>query len=416
MPLLSLPNELLEEIINYALHDDFDCKKAAALNLVFKLFRTFGHAAMFHRFGDDPITGLRTARHKNQLFKEYGYYVKDLTIAHSTNARIGGHPINAYNLNYSVLATVYLPTVLTPLLESFTSLTSLKFSTSAVQPSTLKSHEMFSVIGDIFKLCHSLKDLSLDLDIDEFAPYQLKRMVQTPEDIDIQTNATLPSLRNLNLKFLISTKDRDNRYTEKTGVWILTWMAILMPLSHTIEKFNYTHYEYVKPWGPNTVTARSVPEDIKTINKIGVKIALPNLRSLALDMLPQNRRMIEEYFLLGKTNVETLTLSLTQNYTALDIYAIVSQYPNLKTLEIRDTKVGSDKATRNGVTWEFVANTKRLFRKLVALVLYTNQTEREVNEAIGEDLHKIHIKSLRYWKRGQRLPHEAEFRLVVNFH
>ncbi|KAF3156114.1 hypothetical protein TWF751_002900 [Orbilia oligospora] len=248
----------------------------------------FGHAATFHRFGDDPITGLKTARHKNQLFKEYGQYVKDLTISHATNAHIGGHLINAYNLNYSVLATVYLPTISTPLLESFTTLINLKFSTSAVQPSTLKSHEIFSVIEVIFKSCHSLKDLSLDLDIGGFAPYKLKRMVQTPEDIDIQTNATLPSLRNFDLKFLISTKDRDNRYTEKTGVWILTW--------------------------------------------------------------------------------------------------------------------------------EFVANAKRLFRKLVALVLYTSQTEREINEAIGEDFRKIHIKALEYWKRSQRLPDEAEFRLVVNFH
>ncbi|KAF3169933.1 hypothetical protein TWF788_010334 [Orbilia oligospora] len=279
MPLLSLPNELLEEIINYALRDDLACREDPA----YRNEGTFGHAAMFHRFGNDTITGLKIARHKDQLFKKYGKYVKDLTIAHPTNARIGGHPINAYNLNYSVLATDYLPTILTPILESLTSLTNLKFSTSAVQASALKSHEMFSVIGDIFKLGHPPKDLSLDLDIGEFAPYRLKWMVQVPESIDNETNATLPLPRNLDLKFLISTKDRDNRFnfnrytipicrknTEKTGIWILAWMAILMPLSQTIEKFKYSHYEYVKPWGSDTVITRSVPEDIKTINKLGV--------------------------------------------------------------------------------------------------------------------------------------------------
>ncbi|KAK6502417.1 hypothetical protein TWF506_002997 [Arthrobotrys conoides] len=155
------------------------------------------------------MRGIKPARHKDRLFKQYGQYVKNLTIAHSNNARIWGRPIGASDLNYSVLATVYLPNATTPLLESFTNLISPNFSTSMSQSSTLKSHEMFSVIGDIFKLCHALKDLSLKLDIDEFAPYHLKHMAQTPENIVTPTNPVLPSLKNLDLKSFFSNQGQE---------------------------------------------------------------------------------------------------------------------------------------------------------------------------------------------------------------
>ncbi|KAK6330780.1 hypothetical protein TWF718_002980 [Orbilia javanica] len=440
MPLLSLPNELLDEIIQYALVGDHQSTHASSLSLVCRRFckltlpylyenceillhqdpdyhkeSTFGHIAMFKRFGDNIMKGFETARHKNEVFREYGSLVKVLNIHHPYSGLeplVGNSTVGIQSLNFSALASVYTPSIICPLLEAFTNLTTLGFSNNCDLPMTIKSHELMVVIGDIFTTCQCLKHLVLDLDVDESAPMQLKKIVENLQGNTIPDNKLLPSLKSLNLKIGISTKDRLNRYSENTGVWILTWLAMLMPASNSIETLTYAHYEYTKPWSNLSNTIRNVP-NIQTINRLGVKISLPSLKLAVLDMLPQNRRMIEEYFVLPKKTLHELKVHLTHNYTPEYIFRVVRLYPNLKVLHISDSIIGSDLANSKGVDWGIIAYAKNSVRTLEKIALHTNQTLKEVCQGIRNSNSRQYVKKVGYSRVDSPSAYYGNFLAIV---
>ncbi|KAK6342058.1 hypothetical protein TWF730_001540 [Orbilia blumenaviensis] len=408
MPLLSLPVELLSYIIKYALDNDHQFEDAARLNIVCQHFRaltmqhlymkchlrlyqdpqyntegTFGHIAWFKRFNDHPMHGIETAKHKFEMFKKYGGYVKHLTI-HSCEL-LAESALTRADFSYPVLEGTGIPMITNPLLSAFTNLTGFKIFTGIRRNMAIKSHETVAVINDVLELCPKLKHFTLGLDIDESAPYQLKRIVnEMGTKPPSGKKAALASIRFLTLGFSISTRDSKNRYSEATAIWPLTWFSLAASSFENVERFMFTYTEYVKPSHGGT-SIKSVPKN--KINKLGYRIHLPKVKELDIPVLPLSMRVLDEYFVINKETIKSLRLDIFRfaGLTREGIYAIISRYPNLEAISLLGSNIGS---SSNRIGWSIVPDLKRLFRGIKALVLYTEQSKKEMEEAIGEDFLK----------------------------
>ncbi|KAK6496220.1 hypothetical protein TWF481_002244 [Arthrobotrys musiformis] len=441
MPLLSLPNEIIAEIVEYGLLGDPKGEKAAVLSLVCKRFHilvtrhvysacllrlyqdpdyhrehTFGHAVRFERWKRVAVNGFRTARDEANAFIKYGDRVKYLNISHCLSVPFGS--IRVGQFNYSIHASVYLPTIVTPLLSAFTNLVSFAFSTAILLPTPIKSHETMRILGDVFELCHSLRNLLLYIDVDARAPALLKRMIEEYKINPPEPKRSPMRLRSVCFGFSVSNESDEGRYSDPISVWVLTWLAILMPFSDSIEGLNFAHNEYINPIEMSAENLLSDISKVEPINVYGYKIDLPKVKRLTMSLEKIPERIFGEYFVVGKEYVEELTLLQSINYTPEQILELAVSYPNLELLHIGDMFIG-DGNDLEVMEWSDVATIKKACGRLKRFIGYTELGLRELEECLVAPEARLEevVKLLKYYPVGYIVPRlRGQYKVILEFY
>ncbi|KAK6522239.1 hypothetical protein TWF281_002806 [Arthrobotrys megalospora] len=334
MPLLSLPNEILSRIFDYIFADrtlglwEPQYLKAAPLNLVCRRFRalsidllyyecmveilrdpsyksnsSYGYALGFHRKDSDSARSAVTGEYMLSVFTKYAGYVKSVAFRASILSK-------EYVVeDRECLTSPHVSTFTTPLLRSFTNLTTLVFlNMRNAGPLPIGTTELIPVLLDIFKVCTFLRKLELFLGIEGPAPDGLESDIATR--IANADATTLTALESLRLSLLIGT-DSQNRYPPPFGHWFLSMFSTLIPFSETVKELTFDYLEY----DPARVSGSFMLEFIHTdvdgllerINPQGLKIVLPNVHTVKMGDVNYARdevaqRVFDKFFVIGKRN------------------------------------------------------------------------------------------------------------------
>ncbi|KAK6509208.1 hypothetical protein TWF481_003968 [Arthrobotrys musiformis] len=463
MPLLSLPNELLNQIIGYIANNDSRPSSITKLCLVCHRFHalalrrlysncridlvqgrghrtddsSFGHLVLFQALGwrNSGWQDKRALIAKDALssYKKYGELVVSLSI-HVTCMM---DATSIVPRNFAIdpgthVTAVEISAFTTPLIVSFPNLTTLSIRNNGnIFP--IDANELMDMLVGIFGQCVSLKSLSLSLDIEEHAPKKLKSIIET-RGARTRVQPAFAHLKRLWLSVKNFTADGQNRFSEPTGIWLLTWLSIVMPTCGTLEDLSFQATE--KTLGRSMISWRGHVErrpitDLsgKKINKLEWNINLPNVLRLDIWGAELSVKVFEEYFTVKREKFEVLRVNYASDFDrdegslfrfegplqeiyancSIQILSLLSQSPNLRSVYLGHPRIGHGQ----NVDWGIVRDTKQVLRRLETLTVYTNDSRVQVEEGTGSAFLSHDVKALKHGRFA--FQNTGKWQVVVEF-